>query len=794
MSETFYRHALPEGEILGDYQILSVLGAGGFGVTYLVQHRTMGDRFALKEYFPQSLADRQSDRSVVIRTNTFEDPYYKGLHSFLEEARIVRRLRGHPNVVHVNTFFEANNTAYMVMEYYSGQTLTSFKRQSGDHLDEPTIRRIFKPVLDALEYVHERGVVHRDLKPDNIFLCEDGRPILLDFGASRAAAAGSTVPLTAVLTPGFAPPEQYITEDSGETVLRQGPWTDLYALAATLHAIACGRAPYDAMSRRMAGGADPQPPARTRLDGYGEAFCNAIDAALRLDQHERPQSVAAFREIWDGQVAPIAVSGPTAVPTQLPPPRTAAAPPVALPPATAGGAPVRPVPTPPTPPTPPLPAAAAAPRLVPPPARAGLPWLPITLTVILLAGAGLGGWWLLRPKPTTVATGKLVLTTDLDCQLRIGGSDGPVLKAAQPQTALEQPIGTLALECIALSDTTFNDARQVIVSAGQDTPVEFLLAPPEDTADTADTGAQDSTTDVAGDSSGAVTGRTGTATGTDPDPGAVPMPQLIVLAKPEFYSNEGTDMAADGGPIGAQLSASLTPDTGAESFIVDNGLTLRFAVGPSSMSPTPAWTGYDAPDFVPAEFDGQKLLKVIDSGAQVLSLYGPDFSTAYILLSQDASNGKMLYALDFSNYASPDGDPAAASAAGTFQQIVWAQAGEGVLFVSHAHRTYANSSNGSNGYITALDTEEFKVIWRTSGLVDNAENFAAFGTHLISGYGFTDEDDFLYAIDAGSGAVVQRVKVKNGPSFLWTTEDRLYVRTYDTDYVFALEAMEDASN
>lgn len=793
MSETFYRHALPEGEILGDYQILSVLGAGGFGVTYLVQHRTMGDRFALKEYFPQSLADRQSDRSVVIRTNTFEDPYYKGLHSFLEEARIVRRLRGHPNVVHVNTFFEANNTAYMVMEYYSGQTLTSFKRQSGDHLDEPTIRRIFKPVLDALEYVHERGVVHRDLKPDNIFLCEDGRPILLDFGASRAAAAGSTVPLTAVLTPGFAPPEQYITEDSGETVLRQGPWTDLYALAATLHAIACGRAPYDAMSRRMAGGADPQPPARTRLDGYGEAFCNAIDAALRLDQRERPQSVAEFRAIWDGQAAPapapVAAAGTAAIPTQLPPARPTAAPtaPMPKPPAASSGGAVPPLPiaAPPA-----APAAGAPARLVPPPARSGLPWLPIALTVALLAGAGLGGWWLLRPNAAAVATGKLVLTTDLDCQLRIGGSDGPVLKAAQPQTPLEQPVGTLALECVALSDTNFNDARQVIVSAGQDTPVEFLLVPPEDTEATADTGAEDGGTEVAEDSTGAVTGRTGSSVETAADP----QPQLLVLVKPEFYSNEGTDMAADGGPIGAQLSASLTPDSGAEAFIVDNGLQLRFAVGPSSMSPTPAWTGYSAPDFVPTEFDGQKLLKVIDSGEQVLSLYGPDFSTAYILVSQAADSGKILYALDFSNYASPDGDAAAASAAGTFQQIVWAQAGEGVLFVSHSHRTYANSSNGSNGYITALDTNDFNVIWRTAGLVDNAENFAAFGTHLISGYGFTDEEDFLYAIDAGTGTVVQRVKVKNGPSFLWATEDRLYVRTYDTDYVFALEAMEEAAN
>lgn len=755
MTSTFFRHALPEGEILGDYQVVSVLGAGGFGVTYLVQHRTMGDRFALKEYFPQALADRQTDRSVVIRTNTFEDPYYKGLHSFLEEARIVRRLRGHPNVVHVNTFFEANNTAYMVMEYYSGQTLTSFRRQSGDHLDEPTIRRIFKPVLDALEYVHERGVVHRDLKPDNIFLCEDGRPILLDFGASRAAAAGSTVPLTAVLTPGYAPPEQYITEDSGETVLRQGPWTDLYALAATLHMIACGRAPYDAMSRRMAGATDPQPPARLRLEGYSESFCSAIDAALKLDHRERPQSVAEFRAIWDGQVRPAALPPtPAEVATQAPP-RAAVAAHAAAPAAAVAARPS------------PAPAAPMAAQSTPA-AGSKLPLL-ATLAALVLAAIGAVLWFFVF-KPGA-AGGKVELLTDARCQLRIGGKEAQVIETF-PSTTVEIAAGDQPIECESLDGSKTIDRQLVTVQAGQTTRVAFKVAPQLAAVDPSDA--------VAGEPSVAAAAAEPEATepAATQDGGGM---QIIVLARPEF-PEPVTGAPASGGPLGGKQ----LEQAGNEVWFVQEGAFIDTATGPTSLGQAPAFTRHwKIPEFVPQEYDGQKLLKVINSGARVLSLYGPDFSSAYILLAQDAADGSEVYALDFSEYLKAP-ETVAGDEDYVTQQVVWAEDVEGMLFVATGHNTYARSSMNRNAYITALDTSEFLVQWRSPALVSNAQNFVIHGSHILTGYGFTEESDFLYALDIGSGEVVQRVPVKSGPEWLALEGGRLLVQTYDTDYAFAL--------
>lgn len=760
MSASYYRHALPAGEILGDYEIVSVLGAGGFGVTYLVKHRTMGDRFALKEYFPQSLADREGAGTVVVRTHTFEEDYYRGLHGFLEEARIVRRLRGHPNVVHVNTFFEANNTAYMVMEYYAGQPLTAFRRQNGDQLDEATLRRIFNPVLDALEYVHQQGVVHRDLKPDNVFLCEDGRPILLDFGASRIAAAGSTVPMTAVLTPGYAPPEQYISEDSGETILRQGPWSDLYALGATLHMLACGRAPYDAMSRQMNAGQDPQPPAHTRLEGYSAAFCAAIDACLRLDQRQRPQSVAQFRALWNGQAV--------AAPPPLPQASAAATP----------QTPTRPVPATPARPV----VANTAPALAPAttPARRSL-WPVWTALAVVLAGAGGATWWVLQPdrpmassapsapastSTPVAASSVLMIYTDAVCQLRVNGADLGELMPGTPRR-LDVQAGEQAVECVEAQWPELNNRHTKAVAAGQQAVVEFHLQDQH-------VEEPDTDTDVDMDIDGAA----------DPQL-AVSEMSIMDLVKPSF--NDPVSQAPTTGPLGRARSAQPSASTHIEDWFGAHQLSLRTIAGPSSPMPVPSWNGgFQIPDFVPEQFDGVKLLKVIDSGEAILSLYGRDFSSATRLLAQHPQTGAGLYALDFSAYVQ---SPQRIDADRDFvnQQVVWAQQLDGVLYVAHGHNTYAKSSYGHTGYITALDIDDgFNARWHSPAQVSNAANFLIRGDHLISGYGFTAEPDYLYVFNRHTGAVLQRVQVKSGPDYILANDNALFVRTYDTDYEFPL--------
>jgi hypothetical protein len=206
------------------------------------------------------------------------------------------------------------------------------------------------------------------------------------------------------------------------------------------------------------------------------------------------------------------------------------------------------------------------------------------------------------------------------------------------------------------------------------------------------------------------------------------------------------------------------------------------------MSRAPSWAGdFTIPDFVPADFAGNKLLKVIDSDEVILSLYGQDFSSARILLAQDASDGSELYALDFTAFAAA---PQRIEADRDYvdQQIVWAQQLDDVLYVAHGHSTYARSSYGFNAYITAFDlTAGFETLWRSPAQVSNAGNFVIHDESIISGYGFTDEPDFIYVLNRSDGVVLNRIKIKSGPGVLIIKDAQLFVQAYDTGYVFELK-------
>lgn len=283
------RHALPAGAVVQGFEILSVLGAGGFGVTYLARDPQLGQLRAIKEFYPRELVEREQGRVVTVRSEEERPSFDAGLRSFLSEARIGASL-DHPGIARVLAFFEANGTGYVVMPYYEGSTLQQqLQARPGASTPEEVLETLL-PVLDALEYVHGRGLIHRDIKPANIYLRAVGGPLLIDFGAARMASRG-TRPLTAILTPGYAPPEQYLPEAP------QGAFTDLYAVGAVMYRMLSGTEPKDAYTRSVGGlDGDPLVPL-SRLAGQGlaPAFSAAIDRCLRMNPAARFATVAELR-------------------------------------------------------------------------------------------------------------------------------------------------------------------------------------------------------------------------------------------------------------------------------------------------------------------------------------------------------------------------------------------------------------------------------------------------------------------------------------------------------------------
>lgn len=302
--------ALPKGYRLGEFEILQVLGIGGFGIVYLAMDHALQRQVAIKEYMPAALAARGMASEVIVRSASHAETFALGLRSFINEARLLARF-DHPSLVKVYRFWEAHGTAYMVMPYYRGQTLLQVRRAMDGPPDEAWLRRLITPLLGALECLHREDVFHRDVAPDNIMLLDEGagavngRPVLLDLGAARRVIGDHTHALTAIVKPSFAPIEQY-----AETAqIRQGPWTDLYALAAVVHYCITGRPPMPATARAVH---DELPSlgqmASGLADGLGcqfsDAFIHAIDHALAVRPQERPASIAVWRDALAGLAEP----------------------------------------------------------------------------------------------------------------------------------------------------------------------------------------------------------------------------------------------------------------------------------------------------------------------------------------------------------------------------------------------------------------------------------------------------------------------------------------------------------
>lgn len=282
-------NCLALGTRIKHFHLLTVIGEGGFGIVYRAFDESLQRDVALKEYMPGALASRQADASVRVRSAQHEGTFRAGLSSFINEARILAKFN-HPAMVSVYSFWEENGTAYMAMPFYEGQTLRQAVAANPAIVTEQWIAQLLNPILDVLENLHAMSCFHRDIAPDNILLQKNGKPILLDFGAARRVIGDMTQAMTVILKPGFAPIEQYVDDGT----LRQGAWTDIYALSAVLYSLIQGKPPTPSVVRMVN---DPMPRLAGSRDDYSPGLLVAIDRGLAVKPEQRPQSIAEFRAL-----------------------------------------------------------------------------------------------------------------------------------------------------------------------------------------------------------------------------------------------------------------------------------------------------------------------------------------------------------------------------------------------------------------------------------------------------------------------------------------------------------------
>ena len=286
MNKTYSNKALPAGTVLREWRLEEVLGVGGFGIVYKARGIYFDELVAIKEYFPSSISDRDSEDTVVPIDSDAEEVHALGLKKFVEEAKLLWNLSTptrHPNIVSVRSLFEIHGTAYMVMDFEDGISLSRMLKQ-GRRFNERSLWNILRPIAQGLDRAHRVGVLHRDIKPPNILINEDNKPVLIDFGSARFTTAEATSTNVTFHTPPYAAIEQYVkTYD-------QGPWTDIYALGVVMYECVTGEKPPEVLERLHAGLGNPL--SGGKWPGYGKKFLAAIDAAMVVKPEDRPQSIS----------------------------------------------------------------------------------------------------------------------------------------------------------------------------------------------------------------------------------------------------------------------------------------------------------------------------------------------------------------------------------------------------------------------------------------------------------------------------------------------------------------------
>lgn len=386
-------NGLPVGTRLHEFEITQLVGEGGFGIVYLAMDTMLQRRVALKEYMPSSLAARTEASQVQVKSERYRETFEAGMRSFINEAQLLASF-DHPSLVKVYRFWQQNNTAYMVMPFYEGKNLRDTLRALPQAPSEDWLRTLLAPLTEALQVIHAENCFHRDIAPDNVMMLgATNKPLLLDFGAARRVIGDMTQALTVILKPGYAPVEQY-AEIPG---MKQGAWTDVYALAAVVHYAITGRTPPPSVGRLL--NDTYQPLAQVAAGRYSARFLAAVDHALAVRPEARTQSVAQLRE-------EMGLDGPTAAPVATPGDETT----VLMPPPAAAPAPAAAVPQPAPPPASPRPQPLLSPSPSPSPSpvapagaaaagrqgRGAALGIGIGAAVVAVAGAGL---WAMSSRP-----------------------------------------------------------------------------------------------------------------------------------------------------------------------------------------------------------------------------------------------------------------------------------------------------------------------------------------------------------------------------------------------------------
>ena len=292
MSKAYSSKALPPGTIIREWRLEDVLGVGGFGIVYKGRGIYFGELVAIKEYFPSSIAERDAESTVVPIGSDVEEVHALGLKKFVEEAKLLWNLSTptrHPNIVSVRSLFEVHGTAYMVMDFEDGVSLSKLLKD-GRRFNERSLWNIINPVAEGLDRAHRVGVLHRDIKPPNILITDDNRPVLIDFGSARFEAAEATSTSVTFHTPPYAAVEQYVK------TYPQGPWTDIYALSVVLYECVTGEKPPEVLERLHGGLGTPL--ADGHWPGFSKQFLQAIDQGMTIKPTERPQSIQEWLDIF----------------------------------------------------------------------------------------------------------------------------------------------------------------------------------------------------------------------------------------------------------------------------------------------------------------------------------------------------------------------------------------------------------------------------------------------------------------------------------------------------------------
>lgn len=297
MNRAYSNKALPPGTVLREWRIEEVLGVGGFGIVYRAKGIYFNELVAIKEYFPSSISERDSEDTVVPIDSEAEEVHALGLKKFVEEAKLLWNLSTptrHPNIVSVRSLFEIHGTAYMVMDFEDGISLSKMIKQ-GRRFNERSLWNILAPIAQGLDRAHRVGVLHRDIKPPNILINEDNRPVLIDFGSARFDTAEATSTKVTFHTPPYAAIEQYVK------TYPQGPWTDIYALGVVMYECVTGEKPPEVLERLHAGLG--QPLAEGRWPGYSKRFLSSVDAAMVVKPDERPQSISDWLPMFGREIS-----------------------------------------------------------------------------------------------------------------------------------------------------------------------------------------------------------------------------------------------------------------------------------------------------------------------------------------------------------------------------------------------------------------------------------------------------------------------------------------------------------